>query len=114
MDLQLLIPLLALGIAGYSAYLQHQQVKLMTAGQESLPGIPVPAPWWKAPAVVATFLLALLAWVPWVWSTWLIAKNQPTVALAAWGLRDITDWQLQITIISAREADPSRQRPLLG
>jgi hypothetical protein len=64
MDLQLLIAVLALAIAAYTAHLQRHQVKLMTAGQEDLPGLPRPKAWWQQPPVIAVFALALLAWVP--------------------------------------------------
>jgi hypothetical protein len=108
MDLQLLVPILALGVAGYSAYLQHRQVTLMLAGQEDLPVIPRPTPWWRTPAVVAAFVLAILAWVPRVWSTWVIAKNQPMVGMAGWGLLDLTNRSLQITVASARQDDTQK------
>lgn len=103
--MQLIIPILGLGIAGYTAYLQRKQVKLMTAGQETLPGLPTPPPWWRAPPVIAVFALALLAWIPWVWTTWVAPKNQPDVAVASWGLFNLTDRQLQMTVASARKND---------
>jgi hypothetical protein len=44
MDYQLLAAVLALAIAGYTAHLQREQIKIMRAGQESLPGSASPYP----------------------------------------------------------------------
>ena len=102
MDYQLFIAVLAVAIAGYTAHLQREQIKIMKAGQESLPGLPRPAPWWRMSPVIAVFALALLTWVPWVWATWITPMSQPQVAVASWGLYDLTNRQLQMTVASAR------------
>jgi hypothetical protein len=97
MDLQLLIPILALAVAGYSAHLQRQQVNLMTAGQNVLPGIPAGQSWWKSPTVIALFILVLLTWVPWLWTTFVSPKFQPYVTIVSWGALNLPAGQLQIT-----------------
>jgi hypothetical protein len=84
MDYQLLIPLLAFAVAGYSAYLQRQQVRIMSGEQDSLPVVGGPVPWWRTPAVIAVFLLALLSWVPWI-ASMIRTPTQPAIGVAGWG-----------------------------
>jgi len=84
MEYQQLIPPLALLVAIYSAYLQRKQVRLTTADQEELPGISKPTPWWRAPTVIAVFVLALLTWIPWA-VTSLRAPTIPAIGIAGWG-----------------------------
>jgi hypothetical protein len=104
MDYQLLVAVLALGIAGYTAHLQHQQVKLMQAGQEDLPGLPGPPPWWKAPPVVAVFALALLTWAPWIVAA---VKPKPFVIGAyGWGGINLTTGTLPIVAVMSA-TDPN-------
>lgn len=97
MDYQLLVAVLALGIAGYTALLQHRQVKLMEAGQEDLPGLSRAAKWWKAPPVLAVFALALLTWAPWVVTA---IKPKPFVISAfGWGGINLTNGTLPIVAV---------------
>jgi hypothetical protein len=83
MDYQLILGMLALAVAVYSAFLQRQAL-IMTASKREESAIL--QRWWRSPSIVALVLLTVLAWTPWAvtaWKNWGIERVG--IGVIGWG-----------------------------
>lgn len=85
-DPQLWIGVLALLITAYSAYFQRKQYLLSLASPKKR-GAAIQKVWWQAPSLIATSLLAIMAWVPFGLDH-LNRAPTPTVGISGWGTQD--------------------------
>jgi hypothetical protein len=59
LDYPLVVAVLALAVAAYSAYLQRKQMLLTPSRRRGAAVVAVPA-WWRSPSVIAVSIIALL------------------------------------------------------
>jgi hypothetical protein len=73
MELSTFIGLLALVATVYTAYLQRRQVLMMKAaaasGRRATKNLPI-QPWWRALTFLAVSFMAVLTWMPWIFSSY--------------------------------------------